>query len=86
MKLHRPVLALVVASSVARADLATDIQAIVDAEMAARNVAGAVVGVWQGGQPVTVFARGFADIGGNVPSPSNRVAANWLFMTTRCAC
>ena len=67
MKLHRPVLALVVASSVARADLATDIQAIVDAEMAARNVAGAVVGVWQGGQPVTVFARGFADIGGNVP-------------------
>ncbi len=50
-----------------RADLAADIQAIVDAEIAARNVAGAVVGVWQGGQPVTVFARGFADIGGNVP-------------------
>jgi hypothetical protein len=26
-----------------------DIQAIVDEEMAARNVAGAVVGVWRGG-------------------------------------
>ena len=67
MKLHRPVLALVVACAVARADLATDIEAIVDAEMAARNVAGAVVGVWREGQPVTVLARGFSDIGGNAP-------------------
>ena len=50
-----------------RADLAADIQAIVDAEMASKSVAGAVVGVWSGGQPVTVFARGFSDIGGNVP-------------------
>jgi D-alanyl-D-alanine carboxypeptidase len=35
--------------------------------MAANHVAGAVVGVWRGGQPVTVFARGYSDIGNNVP-------------------
>ena len=50
-----------------RADLAAEIQAIVDAEMTSKSVAGAVVGVWSGGRPVTVFARGFSDIGRNVP-------------------
>ena len=51
----------------ARADLAAEIQGIVDAEMAAKNVPGAVVGVWRGGQPVTVFARGFSEIAGHTP-------------------
>jgi D-alanyl-D-alanine carboxypeptidase len=59
--------ALIVVATDLRADLAADIQSIVDAEMAAHNVAGAVVGVWRGGQPVTVFARGYSDIAGNVP-------------------
>lgn len=87
MKPLRPFLALVVAGAVARADLATDIQNVVDAEMAAKNVAGAVVGVWRGGQPVTVLARGFSDVGGNVPlalSDHFRIASiTKTFTTTR---
>lgn len=67
MKAVLPLLGLIVAFTPIRADLASDIQSIVEAEMAAKNVAGTVVGVWRGGQPVTVFARGFSDIGGNVP-------------------
>lgn len=67
MKALRSLLVCLLVCTESRADLASDIQAIVDAEMASKNVAGAVVGVWQGGQPVTVFARGFADIGNNVP-------------------
>jgi D-alanyl-D-alanine carboxypeptidase len=67
MKSLLPLFALIVVATDLRADLAADIQSIVDAEMSANNVAGAVVGVWRGGQPVTVFARGFSDIGNNVP-------------------
>lgn len=67
MNLFRSLLVSLLAGTVVRADLATDIQSIVDAEMAANNVAGAVVGVWRGGQPVTVFARGYSDLGGSVP-------------------
>lgn len=48
-------------------DLAAEIQRVVDEEMAASQVPGAVVGVWRGGQPVTVFARGFSDVAGSVP-------------------
>lgn len=50
-----------------RADLASDIQSIVDAEMAANHVTGAVVGVWRGGEEVTVFARGYADVASGIP-------------------
>jgi D-alanyl-D-alanine carboxypeptidase len=67
MKAIFSLLIFMAALATVRADLATDIQAIVDAEMASYHVAGAVVGVWRGGEPVTVFARGFSDIGGNVP-------------------
>jgi D-alanyl-D-alanine carboxypeptidase len=87
MKTLRSLFVCLLLCAEARADLAADIQAIVDAEMAARNVAGAVVGVWQGGQPVTVFTRGFADIGGNVPlalSDHFRIASiTKTFTTTR---
>ena len=47
--------------------LATDIQSVVDAEMAGHNVAGAVVGVWRANQPIAVFARGHADVANGVP-------------------
>jgi len=67
MKAIVSLLALVVIWTDVRADLASEIQSIVDAEMAANNVAGAVVGVWRGGQPVTVFARGYADVANSVP-------------------
>jgi D-alanyl-D-alanine carboxypeptidase len=67
MKAVFALLALIGALTPIRADLASDIQSIVEAEMAANSVAGAVVGVWRGGQPVTVFARGFSDIGGGMP-------------------
>ena len=50
-----------------RADLASDIQSIVDAEMAANHVTGAVVGVWRGGEEVTVFARGYTDVANSTP-------------------
>lgn len=65
--LIRPLLVILLVGSQVRADLASDIQAIVDAEMAAKNVKGAVVGVWRGGVPVTVFARGYSDLENNVP-------------------
>ena len=87
MKALRSLFVCLLLCAPSRADLAADIQAIVDAEMEARNVAGAVVGVWQGGEPVTVFARGFADIGGNVPLALNdhfRIASiTKTFTTTR---
>jgi len=67
MKPLQALLVFFVSASVARSDLATDIQALVDAEMAARNVAGAVVGVWRGNEEVTVFARGFSDLSASVP-------------------
>lgn len=67
MKALRSLLVCLLFGAVARADLAMDIQAIVDAEMAAYNVAGAVVGVWRGNEEVTVFARGFSDLSGSVP-------------------
>lgn len=60
-------LALLVSGTLARANLALEIEQVVDAEMAAKSVAGAVVGVWREGQPVTVFARGFANIQDQVP-------------------
>lgn len=50
-----------------RADLASQIQSIVDAEMAANRVAGAVVGVWRENQPITVFTRGYADVANGIP-------------------
>jgi D-alanyl-D-alanine carboxypeptidase len=50
-----------------RADLASQIQSIVEAEMAANRVTGAVVGVWRENQPITVFARGYADVANGIP-------------------
>lgn len=67
MKAIFSLLIFMVALAQVRADLASEIQGIVEAEMASHNVAGAVVGVWRGGVPVTVFARGFSDVDGNVP-------------------
>lgn len=71
----------------AQADLAADIAAIVDNEMAANNVPGAVVGIWRGGQPLTVFARGYSDIGASIPLTTTdhfRIASiTKTFTTTR---
>ena len=67
MKALRLLIVGLLVSTHARGDLAADIQSMVDAEMAANNVAGAVVGVWRGGQPVTVFARGYSDLSAGVP-------------------
>lgn len=51
----------------AEGDPGAEIRRVVDEEMAANGVPGAVVGVWRGGRPVAVFARGFSDVAGNVP-------------------
>jgi len=71
----------------AQADLAADIAAIVDNEMAANHVPGAVVGIWRGGQPLTLFARGYSDIGASIPltTPAHfRLASiTKTFTTTR---
>lgn len=67
MKPLRSLIVLLASCAFAWADLATEIEMAVDAEMAAKSVPGAVVGVWRGGQPVAVFARGFSDLEGSVP-------------------
>ena len=71
----------------ARADLVFEIQRLVDEEMATSHVTGAVVGVWRGGQPVTIFARGYGDFPGSVPMAATdhfRIASiTKTFTTTR---
>lgn len=90
MKARRFFLIIAVACAArgeAGTDLASEIEALVEAEMASSHVAGAVVGVWRAGQPVTVFARGFSDVGANVPLTVNdhlRIASiTKTFTTTR---
>ncbi len=70
-----------------RADLPTEITAVVDAEMSSRQVAGAVVGVWRGGVPLVLLERGFSDISDNTPISASdhfRIASiTKTFTTTR---
>ncbi|WP_309383480.1 serine hydrolase domain-containing protein [Cerasicoccus frondis] len=58
---------LLLASTAIRADLASDIYNIAAQHQDDAGVPGIIVGVWQNDAPITVFARGLADLDSSTP-------------------